>query len=149
MTESNIMDVLPLLLAGIIGLSIILYCVISGVAAMNGTWRSWAAKRNMYQFGKHSYFGFMGFYLLPAIAWTIFLVVCKELGLTWFDGVNTTYVLAPLVLLGVACCFRLPRFMLPAWYKDWLDRGADRDEVLKPEYSSPFTWLRRSGNVRR
>ena len=141
------MDVLAILLAGAVMLLITLYCVISGVAAMKGTWRSWAAKRNMYQFGRHSYFGFLGIYLLPFLLVGSFLAVCAELGLNWFDGVNTTYVLAPFMLLAVACLFRLPRFMLPAWYKDWLDRGANKDEVLKPEYSSPFTWLRRSGNV--
>lgn len=143
------MDVLAILLAGTVILLITLYCLISGVAAMNGTWRSWAAKRNMYQFGKHSYFGFLGFYLLPFIAVGSFFAVGAELGLDWFDGVNTTYVLAPFMLLAIACLFRLPRFMLPAWYKDWVDRGANKQEVLKPEYSSPFTWLRRSGNVRR
>lgn len=138
-----------MLLAGAVMVLITLYCVISGVAAMNGTWRGWAAKRNMYQFGKHSYFGFLGFYLLPFIAVGSILTVCPALGLEWFDGVNTTYVLAPFMLLALACLFRLPRFMLPAWYKDWVDRGADKEEVRKPEYSSPFTWLRKSGNVRR
>ncbi|MER2134771.1 MAG: hypothetical protein ABS910_08855 [Arthrobacter sp.] len=149
MEESDVMEVLAMLLAGAVMVLITLYCVISGVAAMNGTWRGWAAKRNMYQFGKHSYFGFLGFYLLPFIAVGSILTVCPALGLEWFDGVNTTYVLAPFMLLALACLFRLPRFMLPAWYKDWVDRGADKEEVRKPEYSSPFTWLRKSGNVRR
>ena len=148
MEESNVMDLLAMLLAGTVMLLITLYCVISGVAAMNGTWRGWAAKRNMYQFGKHSYFGFLGFYLLPFIAVGSILAVCAALGLDWFEGVNTTYVLAPFMLLALACLFRLPRFMLPAWYKDWVDRGADKDEVRKPEYSSPFAWLRKSRNVR-
>lgn len=149
MAQSNVMDVLMMLLAGAIGLFVILYCVITGVAAMNGTWRSWAVGGGMYQFGKHGYIGFMGFYLLPAIAVVILLGVCGELGIDWFDGVNSSYVLAPFVLLGLACMFRLPRFLLPEWYKDWLDRGANKDEVRKPEYSSPFTWLRRNKNVHR
>ncbi|MCC9206329.1 hypothetical protein [Arthrobacter sp. zg-Y769] len=128
----------------------ILWCALTGIAAYNGTWRIWAAGNALpVQLGKHNYSGFFGLYMLPVFA---ALAVLAVLGPAGMGMVSSTY--APLILLPAAlpaalCFIRLPRFMLPRWYKDWLDRGANKDEVGKPEYSSPFTWLRRSKNVHR
>ncbi|MCC3279779.1 hypothetical protein LJ754_11525 [Arthrobacter sp. zg-Y40] len=149
MAESNDMNTLAILLVGVVGLFIVLYCLITGVAAMNGSWRRWAAGTSMYQFGKHNYLGFMGFYLLPFLAFGILLVIGVELRIDWFSTMGPQFVLSALMVLALTCLFRLPRFMLPQWYKDWLDSGADKEQLRKPEYSSPFTWLRRSKNVHR
>ncbi|GEM_PF-2521040 len=127
----------------------IAYMLISGIAAYKGTWRIWAAQTSIYQFGKQNYLGFFGLYLQPVIIGAILLNVLIALGAEWITDGVMALTITPLFMVAFACCFRLPRIMLPAWYKDWLDRGADKDEVRKPEYSSPFSWLRRSSSVRR
>ncbi|MCC3299559.1 hypothetical protein LOC59_13060 [Arthrobacter sp. zg-Y916] len=127
----------------------IAYMLISGIAAYKGTWRTWAGQRSVYQFGKQNYLGFFGLYLQPVIIVAVLLSLVTILGAEWVTDWVLVLTITPLFMVAFACCFRLPRIMLPAWYKDWLDRGADKDEVLKPEYSSPFSWLRKPRNVHR
>ncbi|MCC9206330.1 hypothetical protein [Arthrobacter sp. zg-Y769] len=127
----------------------LVYMLITGIAAFKGTWRTWAAGRSMYMFGKNNYLGFFGLYLQLLVVVAILLTIWGELGADWITGEVMALILTPFMLLAFACCFRLPRFLLPQWYKDWLDRGANKDEVRKPEYSSPFTWLRRGSNAHR
>lgn len=149
MGESEVMVTAGTILFVAAAVGGIAYMLITGIAAYKGTWRAWAGHRSIYQFGRQNYLGFFGLYLQPVIIGAVLLNVIALLGAEWVTDWVMLLTITPLFIVAFACCFRLPRIMLPAWYKDWLDRGADKDEVLKPEYSSPFTWLRRSGNVRR
>lgn len=143
------MVTLGIVFFGALAVGGIVYMGITGVAAFNGTWRTWAAGTSMYQFGKNNYLGFFGLYLQPLVIVAILLVLWGELGAEWITGEVLALFLAPFMILAFACCFRLPRVLLPQWYKDWLDSGADKDQLRNSEYSSPFTWLRRSKNVHR
>ena len=131
-----------LLLMAVLGVA---YFVVTGIAAYKGTWRIWAAGVGVpVQFGKHNYTGFVGLYLLPVFAAVLLLVVLGQAGVPGAAEGNGWLFVLPVAVPAVLCFFRLPRFLLPQWYKDWLDRGANTKELTTGEFDSPFTWLRRT-----
>lgn len=59
------------------------YLLISGIAAYKGTWRTWAARKSIYQFGKQNYLGFFRPYLQPVIIVATLLSLVTILGAEW------------------------------------------------------------------
>lgn len=138
------MVIFGLVFFALVAVAGVLYFAVTGIAAYNGTWRIWAAGMGVpVQFGKHNYTGFFGLYMLPVFAVLLILMVLGQAG-----SASVTeaiwLVLLPVSLPAILCFFRLPRFLLPPWYKDWLDRGADKKELATGEFDSAFTWLRRT-----
>lgn len=142
------MVILGVLLISLLVIFALFWSLVTGIAAFNGSWRIWAAGKALpVQFGKHNYSGFVGLYVLPAFAGVAVLVLFGPAGAGVLPATYAPLILVPAALPAALCFIRLPRFMLPQWYKDWLDRGANPKELALEEYSSPLTWLRRPKNA--
>lgn len=95
-----------------------------GTAAYRGKWRRWAIRPpRHFELGRRSYFGFFIFYTGVTVAVFATWALAGWLGSAGsLDGIF-------FVLLGLACLLNLstltvfPRFLQPAWYRQWLDDG--------------------------
>ncbi|MBW4094345.1 MAG: hypothetical protein HIU81_02535 [Acidobacteria bacterium] len=119
-------------------LAVVLVCVCCiaaltvGTFAYTGRWRSWAPRFGAAALGKHSLGGFM--FLFGGI-----VLASLPLGLLAYlagvpDAVLRAIVLVPAIgglLLTLMSFFWLPRFMLPRWYKDWVDSGAEQANLYR------------------
>lgn len=121
--------------------------LIPGIGAYRGTWRRWAARRQHYELGKHSYLGFTLFYAGLAIILTATASLTVVLGA---PQVVSDAIVVGIAASGFLCAVSaayLPRILLPPWFRRWIDDGAHPQDVLQAR-RGPYS-LRPPSRVRK
>lgn len=117
--------------------------LISGIAAYRGKWRRWVRHMMAYEMGKHPQFGFLMLYAGLAVVFGASAGVAGSLRAPNFLGIGFQALAGLSILLCIAAVTRLPRPLLPAWYRRWIDNGAVKEDILHTGGDPVTTWVRK------